>query len=149
MSRRSKGPRIPSARQRNYKELDYADTKPTEELSDALPKSGVTRGPSEDVGPAFPRAKDTLPVTFGDLRVFSRIGGLIFAAVASIGGGIWWAATIQGDVNKLSGDVDKIEVTTRTLDKSFVRQDEKLHQIRSDILKLQKMTENKNQINRQ
>ncbi|MCU7878646.1 MAG: hypothetical protein KZQ84_17960 [Candidatus Thiodiazotropha sp. (ex Lucinoma borealis)] len=143
MRNRSHRPRIPVQNKKDYHELDSVDTESTDGITRKSHTSNISQGNVSDVGPALHSLDDSSPITYGQARGFTKIMAIVIAIVTAIGGAIWWAASIQGDVDTLVDDVDAIEISTRTLEKNYVRQDERLQYINKEISNLQLSTSQK------
>lgn len=136
MAKKGRVGRIPQGSQRDYRELDSVNTEPTEEFMRPKSRTGDSGGKVDNVGPAFRDDSDNSPVTFGHLRTIGKIASVILGIISFIAYPIWWAATVQNDVKRLTSNVGNIERSTRSLEENLIRHDEKLQQIQREISKL-------------
>jgi hypothetical protein len=140
VSNRRRGPNIPRGRNRDFSELDSVETAPTENFTQERPSSRNSSGTVNDVGPAVVDAGQNTPITREQLDTFLKIVGYVLGCVGAIAGMIWWAATLQGNVDSLVEDVDSIEKSTRSLEKSSAVHEERLQRLQNDVSLIQSST---------
>ena len=90
-------------------------------------------GVVDDIGPAFSGKPSSTPFTFGDLYALAKLFGIVLACVTTVGGIIWWAATLHGNVDTLKSDVKTLDKETRSFESHFARHDVQIEQIEGNL----------------
>lgn len=143
MSKGKRRAQIPQRKTPNLN-LDHVDSDSTTQFTKPSDSRRSVEGNSVDVGPAQGGVSDDTPITHGQFKTYGKLGAFIVASVGLIGGPIWWAATMQSVVNSLVVDISSIEESTSSLEKDFIRHDERVKQLEKEVSEFRDTSRNHN-----
>lgn len=133
MRNKKQGQTGPRNKNRDFSELGSVETEPTEKPNVTRSSRSDMAGKVENIGPAFSGRSEATPFTFGDLYALSRLAAFVIAGVSAIGTAIWWAATINGEVENLKSDVDSLDKSSRQIETQVTKHGVEIDQVRGEV----------------